>query len=589
MMAGMLPPDAAAAVDGVFAKLAEPATGPPGLAWGVVAGGALVHAGARGTVRVGEERRPDERSVFRIASMTKSFTAAALLLLRDEGRLALDDPVARHVPELVDLRGPTRDSPALTIRHLLTMSGGLPTDDPLGDRLQGLPLGDFSELLRAGLTFAWPPGTAFEYSNLGYGILGRVITRVAGREYRLVIEERLLAPLGMTETTFLAETIPAERLAHGYVRRDEQWETEPVDPYGALASMGGIFTSVADLARWVAGFADAFPARDEPEGGHPLSRASRREMQQVHRAIPPELAWDGTDPRPRLVSGGYGMGLFVDHDLEIGTTVGHGGGYPGYGSHMRWHPGTGLGVVALANARYAQVHAPTAEALRALVRAGAAPVRRVRAAPATLDLRAAADRLLDAWEDDLADGLFAANMDLDEPRSRRRAEIEQARERLGPWASDDEDPTSDSPSHVRWRLRGERGRLRVGLLATADAAPRIQALRIFAVPDPSPALAAIAERVAGLLADDPPRWPDNLATAPGVEPSVLERGLRVASLLLGPVTVGLPLAGDGESTLTVEVHGERGRGELRLEIDEAGAVTRAVVVPAAAGAPREAP
>ncbi len=585
----MLPTDTLRLADEVFAAYAASPAGPPGIAWGVIAGGALVHAGGSGTLRVGEDRPPDASSIFRIASMTKSFTAATILLLRDEGRLALDDPVARHVPELASLRGPTRDSPPVSIRHLLTMSSGFPTDDPLGDRLQGMPLDSFSRLLRAGITFAWPPGTTFEYSNLGYGILGRAITNVTGREYRHVVEERLLRPLGMVDTTFLAAPVAEDRLAHGYVRRDERWDPEPIDGYGALASMGGILTSIADLGRWVAGFADAFPARDEREDGHPLSRAARREMQQVQRDIPPSLTHDGGGGMSTLTAGGYGFGLFVSRDLEIGTTVGHGGGYPGFGSHMRWHPGTGIGVVAMANARYARVGGPAAEALRLLVRSGAVAPRRVRPAPATEQLRAATDRLLVAWNDDLADATFAANMDLDEPRATRRAAAERAVERLGTLVSDDVPSRSDSPAHLVWWLRGDRGRLKVELLATGEPTPRIQALWLEVAPDPPPVLAGLAERVAALLGHDPPRWPDDLATAPGTEPANLERGLRAAALLLGPVALGRPVAGDGERALSIEVRGERGLGELRLELDEAARVKRAVVVPAPSLPPPDAP
>ena len=98
------------------------------------------------------------------------------------------------------MRLPTTDSPPITIRHLLTMTAGFPTDDPWGDRQQGLDLGAFSKLLAGGLSFAWAPGTRFEYSNTGYGILGRLITNVAGREYRDVVRERLLRPLGMDST-----------------------------------------------------------------------------------------------------------------------------------------------------------------------------------------------------------------------------------------------------------------------------------------------------------------------------------------------------------------------------------------------------
>ena len=186
--------------------------------WSTV--GELIHTRGLGTLRLGEDALPDAASVFRIASMTKSFTAATVLLLRDEGRLRLDDPIAEHVPELASLRYPTTDSPPITIRHLLTMTSGLPTDDPWGDRQQDLDLGEFSRLLAGGLSFVWAPGTRFEYSNTGYGILGRLVTNVAGAEYRDVVRERLLAPLGMASTGYLAAEVPPERLADGYVWRE---------------------------------------------------------------------------------------------------------------------------------------------------------------------------------------------------------------------------------------------------------------------------------------------------------------------------------------------------------------------------------
>jgi CubicO group peptidase (beta-lactamase class C family) len=96
---------------------------------------------------VGEEAPPDADTGFRIASMTKSFTAATIVGLRDGGLLALDDPIARHVPELAELRGPTADSPVITIRHLLTMSAGLATDDPWGDASRARPR-EFATFLR---------------------------------------------------------------------------------------------------------------------------------------------------------------------------------------------------------------------------------------------------------------------------------------------------------------------------------------------------------------------------------------------------------------------------------------------------------
>jgi len=156
--------------------------GQPGLAYGIVAGGCLVHARGVGERWLGGPV-PDAETVFRIASMTKSFTAAAVLALRDDGSLGLDDPVAEYVPDLRDLSPATADSPRLSIRHLMTMTAGFPTDDPWGDRQQGTPLDEFAEFLAGGVRFAWAPGTRFEYANLGYAILGRVIAAVSGTCY----------------------------------------------------------------------------------------------------------------------------------------------------------------------------------------------------------------------------------------------------------------------------------------------------------------------------------------------------------------------------------------------------------------------
>ena len=140
------------------------------------------------------------------------------------------------------------------------MSAGLPTTTRGAIASRGSPW-PRSRRSRGPAQFAWPPGTRFDYSNLGYGILGRVITNVAGAEYRDVVRDRILGPLGMSATGYLEEAVPDRRLAHGYVRRGDALVREGADPYGALASMGGLFTSVRDLATWVGGFLDAFPAR----------------------------------------------------------------------------------------------------------------------------------------------------------------------------------------------------------------------------------------------------------------------------------------------------------------------------------------
>jgi CubicO group peptidase (beta-lactamase class C family) len=571
--------DAFAAVDAIFEPVVE-GDHVPGIAYGVVVGGELVHASGFGATHANAEAAtaPDSDSVFRIASMTKSFTAATTLLLRDEGALHLDEPVGTYVPELAGFKGPTADSPLVTVRHLLTMASGLPTDDPWGDRLQGLPLDRFAELLGGGFSFAWTPGTAFEYSNLGYGILGRVLTNVSGIEYRDLVKSRFLEPLGMRATVYDADEVPPGRLVQGHVRRDDDFVDEPFDGYGALASMGGVLSSISDLTRWVGGFADAFPPRDEPDAGHPLSRATRREMQQVQRAFDPEVTRNGPADEPTLFAGGYGYGLFVTQHLKLGHVVAHSGGYPGFGSHMRWHPASGVGVIALGNRTYAPMSKPAAEALVALVTREVAPIRTVIPWEATTTARADIETLIASWDDDLAARLFSINVDLDDPFGRRRRSFDEAAERLGTLECDDDEPAvADAPSHLVWWMRGERGRLRVEILLNAERPPRVQSLDLRLVPEPPEPVRDIAARVVALLsrADPTMGWPDDLEA-----PLSDDRSLLAAAAQFGPVTLGPPSEGDGETCATFRLLGDRGELSVKIAIDRASqAITELTLTP----------
>ena len=123
-------------VDAIFQKFVEDEVA-PGVSYGVTYRGKLIHAGGYGVTRDGGTL-PHSQSIFRIASMTKSFAAAAVLLLRDEGQLDLDEPITTYLPEMSAVRLPSSDSPALTLRLMLTMSPGFPTDDPWADRQEAM-------------------------------------------------------------------------------------------------------------------------------------------------------------------------------------------------------------------------------------------------------------------------------------------------------------------------------------------------------------------------------------------------------------------------------------------------------------------
>jgi hypothetical protein len=297
----------------------------------------------------------------------------------------------------------------------------------------------------------------------------------------------------MASTGFDASVAAPGGVATGHVRLDGRWRAEPFSGPGVFSAMGGLFSTVDDLARWVGWLAGAFPARDGADPG-PLRRASRREMQQVHRAVPPARPASGDDAKPITV--GYGYGLVLQHDPVWATIASHSGGYPGYGSHMRWHPDTGLGVISLTNARYVTGTAPATTALQAVLADVAGEPARAALWPETIRARAAVERLLRAWDPALTDEWFADNVGMDRDLSRRRAEIEDMVDAVGPLqepAVPDELIRSDSPAHVSWHVRGAHGALRCQIRLSPQDPPKIQTLDV-TVEDPAPPNAAASAR-----------------------------------------------------------------------------------------------
>jgi D-alanyl-D-alanine-carboxypeptidase/D-alanyl-D-alanine-endopeptidase len=153
----------------------------PGLVYGIVADGRLVYVRGIGTLTQDPARVVTPDSLFRIASMSKAFTALAILKLRDEGRLQLDALAETYVPEMRAWHYPTSDSPHIRVRDLLSHVGGFVSDDPWGDRQTPLPDAAFTAMLRHGVPFTRAPQTQFEYSNFGYALLGRIVSTVSGR------------------------------------------------------------------------------------------------------------------------------------------------------------------------------------------------------------------------------------------------------------------------------------------------------------------------------------------------------------------------------------------------------------------------
>jgi CubicO group peptidase (beta-lactamase class C family) len=143
----------------------------PGYAFGVMLDGKLIFSGSGGYSDIDKKIPATTRSMFRIASMSKSFTGMAILKLRDEGKLKLDDPVYQYIPEMKGQQL-TSDAPAITIRNLLTHSAGFPEDNPWGDRQLADTDEELIALIRKGLSFSNDPSVTYEYSNLGFAMLG---------------------------------------------------------------------------------------------------------------------------------------------------------------------------------------------------------------------------------------------------------------------------------------------------------------------------------------------------------------------------------------------------------------------------------
>lgn len=417
--AGFTPPDAEAVVSSLEAAADSLNVQGGTLAWGVFRRG--------GTGQTSHGDVP-----YRIASMTKSFTAATIGSLAAEG-LDLDTPLVRI---LADLEGTSIAD--RTCRQALTMGTGFTKDDPWADRMEAMTTAELIAYLKRGAVPIAPADTGYEYSNLGYALLGLVVESVTGRSFIDTTTAEVLAPLGLTRTGFDVADFPD--LAPG-IRLDRHGRGHPAELTGpgVFSPIGGLISTVNDIDVWMDAHLDALEV-GAPAGGEALPAGSWSRIltdnQQSHRLIEVQRS----EHHAESVS--YGFGLQPRLDSRFGRVVCHSGGYPGYGSHMRWFPDLGMSIVVLGNTTYY----PAERVVRDAVDAGWAsatgnpevrPTRTSTAAPAprlpvakqqSETVLRAANLVID-FDEAVADELFAPNMDLDEPRTERR-------ERFAAWRNE---------------------------------------------------------------------------------------------------------------------------------------------------------
>lgn len=384
----------------------------PGLVYGLIVDGKLVHKGNMGYLNTTQKTPANSKSAFRIASMTKSFTAMAILKLRDEGKLRLDDPVGIYIPEMKGQKYLTTDAPVITIRHLLTHTAGFPEDNPWGDRQLDATDDELINLIKNGISFSNVPGLTYEYSNLGFATLGYIIKKVSGQPYQTYITQNILDPLGMTNTGWEYTKVPAKDLAHGYRWLNGKWMEEPLLPDGAYGAMGGMITTMEDFSRYVSLHLSAWPARNDPDNG-PVKRSSLREMHfpWSMNGFYPQYKFPGG--RSCSLASAYGYGLGWSKDCRERIYIGHSGGLPGFGSNWKIMPDYGIGIISFSNRTYAPTNNLNLQVLDTLIAMVKLQPGKLPVSDILNQRKAELIRLLPEWRDAEKANLFAENFFMD--------------------------------------------------------------------------------------------------------------------------------------------------------------------------------
>ena len=455
----------------------------PGLAFGVV-----VRDGSAYTKTIGlRSARPAEPvtadTAFRIASMTKMFTALGLLHLRDQGKVQFDEPVETIVPELASLRYPTKDSRRIRVRDLLSHTAGFVTDDPWGDRHLDISEDAFSAVLRSGLPLARAPGIAHEYSNLGYAILGRIITNRAGQPYDAYISEHILAPLGMAATMWEGHDVPPEQRAIGYSWIDGEWIEERLLGHGAFGAMGGLHTTSRDYARFVGWLLSAWPPRDDPDDPI-LARSTIRELAQGDGFPQIQDAVFRPDAGEEAAAQRYGLGIIAIADPILGPVLTHSGGLPGYGSNVVLLPARGLGLFLFANVTYARPAPFVRELAVRLVRTGAFPEHRPAPAAELGNAGEVMRQIYRACDIEAGRDLLAENLLLDCSPDRWKRQLASLHQTLGDCLGTGVLEAGSAMSGA-FTYPCERGRLRVYVLLAPTVPAKIQKLEFLVLPPAS--------------------------------------------------------------------------------------------------------
>jgi CubicO group peptidase (beta-lactamase class C family) len=400
----------------------------PGYAYGIVVDGKLLYKGASGYANIEEKIPATTSSMFRIASMSKSFTSLAILKLRDAGKLKLDDPVEFYIPAIKG-QGLTKDAAPITIRHLMSHSAGFPEDNPWGDRQLADTEKDLIDLIKQKLSFSNVSGVEYEYSNLGFAMLGYIIHKVSGEPYDVYIKKNILTPLGMKATTYEYTEIPKDKFAYGYRYINDNWRKEQPLKDGIYGAMGGMITSIDMFGNYVAMHEAAWPERNDKET-LPVKRSTIREMHQPSRFISLNPNYSFPSGKKMATTGSYTYGLRWMIDAEHKKNIGHSGGLPGFGSNWQFLPDYGIGVILFANVTYAPTTYINTVVIDTLVQMAKLKPRQTSVSPILAQRQKELVTIIQDWNDHSK--IFAENFFDDYPIDALKKEATFLFNKVGP-------------------------------------------------------------------------------------------------------------------------------------------------------------
>ena len=308
----------------------------PGLALGIISHQELAWFGGFGSVDLDSDQKPDEYTIARIASVTKTFTTTAIMQLRDEGRLALDDALVRYIPEFARVRTHHGTVEDVTIRRLLTHRSGLVTESPThGWHALKFPSREKVLDKLSDTEIVIPHDSASKYSNLAFGLVGEVVYRITGEPYTEYIHANIIEPLGLRSTVFdlTDELRPHFFVGYNPTPYQDRPERASYAHLNGISAAGQLHSTVSDLAKWV-----SFQFRTD--GG------DRRRAQVLNGRTLAEIQ------RPQYVEADWSAGQCLGwRATRVGNHVyhNHGGGIHGFGTQIWFNMPSKTGVVVLIN------------------------------------------------------------------------------------------------------------------------------------------------------------------------------------------------------------------------------------------------